>query len=236
MGNAPSQPYVANGEVKIVGNTNGCGGQLVLPVAVEQFGAVATSMPCTHQEYEAIVAIAAPLGRPIPCQNGFSKPRLGDEICQQLNAQVLACTFSMNTVWVQECAGKYWEYSLTFRPRVAQQAGFGAPQPQTMMVAVPSGSTSGTVLEVQGPSGQLMHVTVPAGAAAGAMISVAVPHAVAPQSVVQSGHMLHSIVVPPGTMPGETLVYTSPDGRSMQVQVPQGVQPGQSFEFNAAMP
>lgn len=235
-GLSPSQPYIANSEVKIVGNTNGCGGHLKLPVPVEQFGTVAASMPCTQQDYQVIVQLAGALGQPNPCQNAFSKPSLGDEVCQQLNSQVISCIFSMVTVWVKECAGEYWEHNLTFRARPVQQAAFAAPQPQTMMVAIPSGSSSGTVLEVSAPNGQPMHVTVPAGAAPGAMISVPVPQVVAPQPVVHSGQMLHSIVVPPGTVPGEMLVYNSPDGRSMQVPVPQGVKPGQSFQFNAAMP
>lgn len=236
MGNAPSHPQIANGEVQIVGNTNGCGGELRLPVAIAQFAAVSSSMPCTQQEYQTIVQLAAPLGVPVYCQNAFSKPSLGDQICQQLNATVPSCSFSMHTAWVKECAGEYWEYSLSFRTRAMQQVmQGGAPQPQTMMVTAPLGSTVGTVVRVQTANGQQMDVTVPNGVAPGIPFSVALPSMVAP-STTAPAQTLHSIVVPPGTNPGEMLVYTSPDGRSMQVQVPERVQPGQSFQFNASMP
>ena len=73
MGNAPSQPHIANGEVQIVGDTNGCHAQLHLPVPIEQFAAVAVSMPCTQQEYQTIVQIAAPLGASPANQVFFAK-------------------------------------------------------------------------------------------------------------------------------------------------------------------
>eukprot|EP01046_Picozoa_sp_COSAG06_P039934 COSAG06_NODE_4777_length_3961_cov_8.311823_3_plen_255_part_00 len=249
MGNAPSQPHVANGEVRIVGNTNACGGgaRLLAPVGTDQFNAVAASMPCTQQEYLAILQVAAPLGEAVACQSALSKPSLGDQICAQLNAQIPSCAFSMNTVWVKECGGEYWEYSLTFRSRGGQmmmgvpqpQTMAGAPPPQqTMMVTVLADSRPGTVLQMQAPDGQPMQVTVPEGVAPGESFPVGLPPAVAAAAAPAPpapapGTTLHSIVVPPGTAPGETLQYTGPNGHTMQVVVPPGVLPGQSFEFSA---
>ena len=118
MGNSPSQPSLVNGaqpsesQFTIIGNTNPCGGSmLLLPVTVEQFSAVGM-MPCTQQEYQAILQLAAPLGEGQHCQSAWSKPQLGDEVCQRLNAQIPSCAFHVTTVWTVDCCvGKYWEHS-----------------------------------------------------------------------------------------------------------------------------
>ena len=63
-------------------------------------------------EVARLVKLAAPLGEGQHCQSAWSKPQLGDEVCQRLNAQIPSCAFHVTTVWTVDCCvGKYWGHS-----------------------------------------------------------------------------------------------------------------------------
>jgi hypothetical protein len=101
MGAAPSQPSCVGGQVTLVAKSAPCSAGLFEP------DLAMGGLPCTLQEYDAILNAARPLGQPAPCQNGCARPRTGDEVCLRLNASFPHLAFSVNTQWIQQCE-KYW--------------------------------------------------------------------------------------------------------------------------------
>ena len=130
-----------------------------------------------------------------------------------------------------------------YQPQPVLQQAMPAPQPppmQKMMVPVPIGVGPGHILRVQTPAG-LMQVTVPPHAIPGQMFEMMVPGAPPPpppqpmyaqpppQPQVQK---LSAVAVVPG---GQQMQVQTPAGM-MNVTVPVGIQPGQTFQFQIQAP
>ena len=81
MGAAPSQPSCVGGQVTLVAKSAPCSAGLFEP------DLAMGGLPCTLQEYDAILNAARPLGQPAPCQNGCARPRTGDEVCLRAPTQ-----------------------------------------------------------------------------------------------------------------------------------------------------
>ena len=230
MGASPSHPSCQGGRVTLIGKTHPCDAGLQQPVHLQ--------LPCSPQEYQTILSVAQRLGEGSHCQS-MSKPPLGDEVCAQLTVGIPTLAFSMRTTWVEDCSGKYWEYALTFQPRMMQQPMMTQqpmmmhPQQQVMLVKCPPTGGPGSMLQVTTPQGASVEVVVPVGVQPGAEFQVAVPAAqpAPPQQLHAAAVPTMQVAVPPGTLPGSTLQVTGPDGCVLQVAVPAGVGPGQSFTF-----
>jgi hypothetical protein len=120
---------------------------------------------------------------------------------------------------------------------------------RTMLVTVPAGSTSGTRVRVQTPAG-LVEVTIPAGVNPGQSFEIqyelptsgggvcepaAAPQPPAFSSTSQLQHRTMLVTVPPGSTPGTRVRVQTPAGL-VEVKVPAGVAPGQSFEIQYVLP
>ena len=110
--------------------------------------------------------------------------------------------------------------------------------PTTFAVTLPPGATAGQTLQATTPDGQLMNFQIPEGVAPGQSLEIAYTPAapLAPpvpvSQPVQQQPTPHTIqfVVPPGVGPGMTIQLSTPDGQTVQVQLPATATPGSSIQ------
>lgn len=111
------------------------------------------------------------------------------------------------------------------------------PQQQSELLSVQCPQTAGPGSTIQiTVRGQLMQVQVPQGVAPGTNFTISVPKTMAVpevQAVPVQQPQLMTATVPAGAF-GGSMINVSVNGRAMQVQVPQGLNPGQQFQFSVA--
>ena len=110
--------------------------------------------------------------------------------------------------------------------------------PTTFAVTLPPGATAGQTLQATTPDGQLMNFQIPEGVAPGQSLEIAYtpaaplapPPVPLPQPVQQPPPHTIQFVVPPGVGPGMTIQLSTPDGQTVQVQLPATATPGSSIQ------
>ena len=103
-------------------------------------------------------------------------------------------------------------------------------QPSLMVsVVCPEGVLPGMDIIVEGPDGRDVVVQVPSGVAAGDEFTVEVGAAGGLVSVSSAQKM--TVTVPEGSSGGEAILVETPDGRELEVIVPDGLTAGEEFEF-----
>mmetsp|Transcript_43687 Transcript_43687/g.81463 ORF Transcript_43687/g.81463 Transcript_43687/m.81463 type:complete len:385 (-) Transcript_43687:278-1432(-) len=114
----------------------------------------------------------------------------------------------------------------------------------TFPVAIPAGVMPGQTLTVTSPEGRNFVITVPAGATTGSIIRVQRGSAPAESSAAAAPvpanagdapsmeKMLVHIAVPEGIRPGQLLGVQVPDGRTLNVAVPEGAGSQLQLEFD----
>lgn len=113
----------------------------------------------------------------------------------------------------------------------------------TCSIFIPEGATAGTKLQHRTPDGQELDLTVPEGCPPGARLILSQDPSTGrwscmvdpgrPQGPLESGASpsTFSLVVPATAMPGSTLTHRMPDGRELDITVPEGVLPGSTLVF-----
>jgi ankyrin repeat protein len=100
-------------------------------------------------------------------------------------------------------------------------------KPTTFTVTLPPGVAAGQTLQALTPDGQLMSFQVPAGSTAGQTLQIAYT-ATAAAALPANPFIL--FVVPPDVVPGMTVQLSTPDGQTVQVQLPATATPGSSLQ------
>jgi hypothetical protein len=105
----------------------------------------------------------------------------------------------------------------------------GDQPPLMVSVVCPEGVLPGMDIIVEGPDGRDVVVQVPSGVAAGDECAVEVGAAGGMVSVSSAQKM--TVTVPEGSSGGEAILVETPDGRELEVIVPDGLTAGEEFEF-----
>mmetsp|Transcript_56811 Transcript_56811/g.122834 ORF Transcript_56811/g.122834 Transcript_56811/m.122834 type:complete len:288 (+) Transcript_56811:72-935(+) len=97
-------------------------------------------------------------------------------------------------------------------------------EPQSMAVTVPDGILPGQLIQFKAPDGTMMQVAVPEGKQPGEEFEVRLG-----RPPDESAQMM-MLKVPEGCIPGQEVQFSTPDGAKMQVAIPEGKMPGDTFK------
>jgi hypothetical protein len=113
------------------------------------------------------------------------------------------------------------------QPTAPRQATQLMPPRQVLQVQIPHHWTPGQPVIVAVAGGGQMQVMPPPGSLAGQMITVQ-PPAMQVQAIVPT---IMNVTIPANVFTGTMLALQTPDGRTVQVAVPAGMEPGQTFQI-----
>jgi hypothetical protein len=113
--------------------------------------------------------------------------------------------------------------------------------PQELSITCPDGSGPGDLLIIEGPDGEDIEVVVPDGVGPGETFEYDLDAGTgtdvqdtSPGSSPTFELELMTVECPVGSAAGDVLEVMSPRGQPMIVTVPDGVRPGDAFEFEAS--
>lgn len=112
-----------------------------------------------------------------------------------------------------------------------------AAAPQSFSMVVPPDATPGTMLPFNLPDGRQLDIAVPPGVPPGSTLTLSQDPVTKawsceaelpklPAAPARGAPPTASVVVPPDAVPGSMLSCTTPDGRQLDIAVPEGVPPG----------
>jgi len=103
------------------------------------------------------------------------------------------------------------------------------PDPKFLVkMEVPQGRKEGDQVEFQLEDGRRIPIAIPPGKKAGDQFEAFVPPMPAPPTI--------ELTVPDGCKAGDMVQFQDPNGQTMQVQVPEGKAPGQTFQVVLTQP